>query len=102
VDPPGEQHWQGGTNTTCMSHIAMLAGTDDGTTCLEPVTDRQHAARLLNVLVDIAALSKTITIRLPATRLRYQAAWASKSASSSAGSTPRASRNTQPPPAATT
>jgi quercetin dioxygenase-like cupin family protein len=43
--PPGEQHWHGGTNTTCMSHIAMLEETDDGdtTTWLEPVTDDQYA-----------------------------------------------------------
>jgi quercetin dioxygenase-like cupin family protein len=42
--PPGEEHWHGGTNTTCMSHIAMLEGTDDGdgTTWLEPVTDEQY------------------------------------------------------------
>jgi quercetin dioxygenase-like cupin family protein len=42
--PPGEEHWHGGTNTTCMSHIAMLEGTDDGdgTTWLEPVTDQQY------------------------------------------------------------
>jgi quercetin dioxygenase-like cupin family protein len=42
--PPGEEHWHGGTNTTCMSHIAMLEGTDDGdgTTWLEPVTDDQY------------------------------------------------------------
>jgi quercetin dioxygenase-like cupin family protein len=42
--PPGEEHWHGGTNTTCMSHIAMLEGTDDGdgTTWLEPVPDEQY------------------------------------------------------------
>jgi quercetin dioxygenase-like cupin family protein len=42
--PPGEEHWHGGTNTTCMSHIVMLEGTDDGdgTTWLEPVTDEQY------------------------------------------------------------
>jgi quercetin dioxygenase-like cupin family protein len=44
--PPGEEHWHGGTNTTCMAHIAMLEGTDDGdgTTWLEPVADEQYAA----------------------------------------------------------
>lgn len=44
--PPGEQHWHGGTNTTCMAHIAMLEGTDDGdgTTWLEPVTDEQYTS----------------------------------------------------------
>lgn len=44
--PPGEEHWHGGTNTTCMSHIAMLEGTaeGDGTTWLEPVTDEQYEA----------------------------------------------------------
>ncbi|NKQ55555.1 cupin domain-containing protein [Amycolatopsis sp. K13G38] len=45
--PPGEEHWHGGTNTTCMSHIAMLEGPEDGadgTTWLEPVTDEQYAA----------------------------------------------------------
>ncbi|MDT8913493.1 cupin domain-containing protein [Amycolatopsis sp. PS_44_ISF1] len=44
--PPGEEHWHGGTSTTCMSHIAMLEGTDDsdGTTWLEPVTDEQYTA----------------------------------------------------------
>jgi quercetin dioxygenase-like cupin family protein len=43
--PPGEEHWHGGTNTTCMSHIAMLEANEngDGTTWLEPVTDEQHA-----------------------------------------------------------
>ncbi|MEV0705541.1 cupin domain-containing protein [Saccharopolyspora sp. NPDC050389] len=42
---PGEEHWHGGTNSTCMSHIAMVEGTDDGdgTTWLEPVTDEQYA-----------------------------------------------------------
>ncbi|MEV0048995.1 (R)-mandelonitrile lyase [Saccharopolyspora sp. NPDC003752] len=44
--PPGEEHWHGGTNSTCMSHIAMVEGTDDGdgTTWLEPVTDEQYTA----------------------------------------------------------
>jgi quercetin dioxygenase-like cupin family protein len=39
----GDTVW---TNTTCMSHIAMLEGTDDGdgTTWLEPVTDEQYTA----------------------------------------------------------
>ena len=43
--PPGEEHWHGGTNTNCMSHLAMLEGPEeggDGTTWLEPVTDRQY------------------------------------------------------------
>jgi quercetin dioxygenase-like cupin family protein len=43
--PPGEEHWHGGTDTTCMSHIAMLEGPEaggDGTTWLEPVTDQQY------------------------------------------------------------
>ncbi len=44
--PPGEQHWHGGTDTTCVSHLALLEGTDDGdgTTWLELVTDEQYAA----------------------------------------------------------
>jgi quercetin dioxygenase-like cupin family protein len=44
--PPGEEHWHGGTATTCMSHIAMLEGTEqgDGTTWLEPVTDEEYTA----------------------------------------------------------
>src|SRR5690348_15366870 len=44
---PGEEHWHGGTNTTCMSHLAMLEGPEaggDGTTWLEPVTDEQYEA----------------------------------------------------------
>ncbi|SFW85558.1 (R)-mandelonitrile lyase [Amycolatopsis australiensis] len=45
--PPGEEHWHGGTTTTCLSHIAMLEAPEqggDGTTWLEPVTDEQYAA----------------------------------------------------------
>jgi quercetin dioxygenase-like cupin family protein len=45
--PPGEEHWHGGTKTTCMSHIAMLEGLEeggDGTTWLEPVTDEHYDA----------------------------------------------------------
>jgi quercetin dioxygenase-like cupin family protein len=44
--PPGEEHWQGGTGTTVMCHIAMFEGTDDGdgATWLEPVTDEQYTA----------------------------------------------------------
>ncbi|ATY13105.1 cupin domain-containing protein [Amycolatopsis sp. AA4] len=43
--PPGEEHWHGGGATTCMAHIAMLEGLEDGdgTTWLEPVTDEQYA-----------------------------------------------------------
>jgi quercetin dioxygenase-like cupin family protein len=42
--PPGEEHWHGGTTDTFMCHIAMLEGTadGDGTTWLEPVTDKQY------------------------------------------------------------
>ncbi|MBE8516048.1 cupin domain-containing protein [Amycolatopsis sp. H6(2020)] len=44
--PPGEEHWHGGTGTTCMSHLAMLEATEDGdgTTWLEAVTDEQYEA----------------------------------------------------------
>ena len=43
--PPGEEHWHGGTETTCMSHVAMLEDVDGVTnTWLEPVTDEQYAA----------------------------------------------------------
>jgi quercetin dioxygenase-like cupin family protein len=42
--PPGEEHWHGGTTSTLMCHIAMLEGTDDGTTWLEPVTDEEYTA----------------------------------------------------------
>jgi quercetin dioxygenase-like cupin family protein len=44
--PPGEEHWHGGAGTTCMSHIAMLEGIEDGdgTTWLEPVTDDEYTA----------------------------------------------------------
>jgi quercetin dioxygenase-like cupin family protein len=42
--PAGEEHWHGGTETTCMSHIAMLESTDQGdpTTWLEPVADEDY------------------------------------------------------------
>ncbi|MFJ7215307.1 cupin domain-containing protein [Amycolatopsis sp. NPDC098790] len=43
--PPGEEHWHGGTATTCMSHYALLEGPEeggDGTTWLEPVTDQEY------------------------------------------------------------
>jgi quercetin dioxygenase-like cupin family protein len=43
--PPGEEHWHGGTDTTCTSHLAMLEGPEeggDGTTWLEPVTDERY------------------------------------------------------------
>lgn len=44
--PPGEEHWHGGTNLTCMSHVAMLENDENGenTIWLEPVTDEQYAA----------------------------------------------------------
>lgn len=44
--PPGEEHWHGGTNLTCMSHIAMLQTdeTGEGTVWLEPVTDQEYEA----------------------------------------------------------
>lgn len=43
---PGEEHWHGGTHTTCMSHIAMLENddNDENTDWLEPVTDEQYDA----------------------------------------------------------
>jgi quercetin dioxygenase-like cupin family protein len=42
--PPGEEHWHGGTGTSCMSHVAMLEVDDNGdnTDWLEPVTDEQY------------------------------------------------------------
>jgi len=42
----GEEHWHGGTATTCMSHIALVTsdGTTDPTTWLEEVTEQEHAA----------------------------------------------------------
>lgn len=44
--PPGEEHWHGGTNSTCMSHVAMLEVPEDGeaTHWLEPVTDADYDA----------------------------------------------------------
>ncbi|MFF5139669.1 cupin domain-containing protein [Streptomyces sp. NPDC013157] len=49
--PPGEEHWHGGTDTTLMAHLAMVAGEagGDGTTWLEPVTDEQYAEALATV-----------------------------------------------------
>ncbi len=46
--PPGEEHWHGGTDTTLMTHIALVVsdGDGDGTTWLEPVTDEQYKAAL--------------------------------------------------------
>lgn len=46
VCPPDEEHWHGATDTTFMSHLALLEGTadGDGTTWLEPVTDVQYQA----------------------------------------------------------
>jgi quercetin dioxygenase-like cupin family protein len=43
---PGEEHWHGGTHTTCMSHIAMLEIDENGesTDWLEAVTDEQYDA----------------------------------------------------------
>ena len=42
--PPGEEHWHGAGVCCMMSHLAMLEGEDgDGTTWLEPVTDKQDA-----------------------------------------------------------
>jgi quercetin dioxygenase-like cupin family protein len=42
--PPGEEHWHGGTHANVMCHIAMLEGVEDGdgTTWLEPVTDKDY------------------------------------------------------------
>jgi quercetin dioxygenase-like cupin family protein len=42
----GEEHWHGGTATTCMSHLALVtaSGEDNPTTWLEPVTDEEYAA----------------------------------------------------------
>ena len=42
----GEEHWHGGTATTCMSHIALVTsdGTTDPTTWLEEATEQEHAA----------------------------------------------------------
>jgi quercetin dioxygenase-like cupin family protein len=44
--PPGEEHWHGATDSTFMSHLAMLEGVPggDGTTWLEPVTYEQYRA----------------------------------------------------------
>lgn len=42
--PAGEEHWHGGTPTSCMSHVAMLQECTTGETnvWLEPVTDEQY------------------------------------------------------------
>jgi quercetin dioxygenase-like cupin family protein len=42
----GEEHWHGGTATTCMSHLALVTagGDDNPTTWLGAVTDEEYAA----------------------------------------------------------
>ncbi len=42
--PPGEEHWHGGTAENFMCHLAMLEGTGDGdgTTWLDPVSDKDY------------------------------------------------------------
>lgn len=42
----GEEHWHGGTATTCMSHLAIVtaSGDTDPTTWLEAVTEEEYAA----------------------------------------------------------
>jgi quercetin dioxygenase-like cupin family protein len=42
----GEEHWHGGTATTCMSHLAIVtaSGSGDPTTWLEAVTEEEYAA----------------------------------------------------------
>ena len=42
----GEEHWHGGTATTCMSHLALVSsdGESDPTTWQEAVTDQEYAA----------------------------------------------------------
>ena len=42
----GEEHWHGGTATTCMSHVAIVTagGEADPTTWLEAVTEEEYAA----------------------------------------------------------
>jgi len=42
----GEEHWHGGTASTCMSHLALVTadGESDPTTWLEAVTDEEYAA----------------------------------------------------------
>jgi quercetin dioxygenase-like cupin family protein len=42
----GEEHWHGGTATTCMSHLALITASDNDnpTTWLEAVTDEEYAA----------------------------------------------------------
>ena len=44
--PPGQEHWHGATAGNFMCHLAMLEGVQggDGTTWLEPVTDKQYQA----------------------------------------------------------
>lgn len=45
--PADEEHWHGATDTTLMTHIAMVVG--DGTTWLEPLTDDQYTAALASI-----------------------------------------------------
>lgn len=42
----GEEHWHGGTATTCMSHLALVTGDGhaDPTTWLEAVTEEEYDA----------------------------------------------------------
>jgi quercetin dioxygenase-like cupin family protein len=42
----GEEHWHGGTATTCMSHVAIVtaSGATDPTTWLEAVTEEEYTA----------------------------------------------------------
>ena len=41
----GEEHWHGGTATTCMSHLAIVtAGDTEPTTWLEAVSEEEYAA----------------------------------------------------------
>ena len=44
--PSGQEHWHGATAGNFMCHLAMLEGVQggDGTTWLEPVTDKQYQA----------------------------------------------------------
>jgi quercetin dioxygenase-like cupin family protein len=49
--PAGEEHWHGATDTTLMAHLALGVGdgNGDGTTWLEPVTDKQYATALASI-----------------------------------------------------
>lgn len=49
--PAGEEHWHGATDTNLMAHFALVVGdgTGDGTTWLEPVTDKHYVDALANV-----------------------------------------------------